>query len=71
MTAHPLRVAILTHSTNARGGVVHALELAQALGIGRIDPVNLEFVVVGNVQAPRTGVVGQARRLACEVQETV
>lgn len=31
MTAHPLRVAILTHSTNARGGVVHALELAQAL----------------------------------------
>lgn len=26
-----LRVAILTHSTNARGGVVHALELGQAL----------------------------------------
>jgi glycosyltransferase-like protein len=26
-----LRIAILTHSTNARGGVVHALELADAL----------------------------------------
>jgi glycosyltransferase-like protein len=26
-----LRVAILTHSTNARGGVVHALELGEAL----------------------------------------
>ncbi len=26
-----LRIAILTHSTNARGGVVHALELAAAL----------------------------------------
>jgi glycosyltransferase-like protein len=29
--AHPLRIAILTHSTNARGGVVHALQLAEAL----------------------------------------
>jgi len=27
----PLRVAILTHSTNARGGVVHALQLGEAL----------------------------------------
>ena len=27
----PLRIAILTHSTNARGGVVHALELGEAL----------------------------------------
>ncbi len=26
-----LRIAILTHSTNARGGVVHGLELADAL----------------------------------------
>ncbi len=26
-----LRVAILTHSTNPRGGVVHALALAEAL----------------------------------------
>lgn len=32
MTAvHPLRIAILTHSTNPRGGVVHALELGDAL----------------------------------------
>ena len=30
MTA-PLRIAILTHSTNPRGGVVHALELGDAL----------------------------------------
>ncbi len=29
----PLRIAILTHSTNPRGGVVHALELAEALGV--------------------------------------
>lgn len=29
--SQPLRVAILTHSVNARGGVVHALELADAL----------------------------------------
>ncbi len=27
----PLRVALLTHSTNPRGGVVHALALADAL----------------------------------------
>src|ERR1700719_4542166 len=27
----PLRVAILAHSTNPRGGVVHALELADSL----------------------------------------
>jgi glycosyltransferase-like protein len=27
----PLRIAILTHSTNPRGGVVHALELGEAL----------------------------------------
>ncbi|HEY0219969.1 MAG TPA: MSMEG_0565 family glycosyltransferase [Afipia sp.] len=27
----PLRIAVLTHSTNPRGGVVHALELAEAL----------------------------------------
>ena len=29
--SRPLRVAILAHSTNPRGGVVHALELADAL----------------------------------------
>jgi len=28
----PLRIAILTHSINPRGGVVHALELGEALG---------------------------------------
>ena len=27
----PLRIAMLTHSTNPRGGVIHALELAEAL----------------------------------------
>ncbi len=30
MSSH-LRIAILTHSTNARGGVIHAFELAEAL----------------------------------------
>ncbi len=30
-TSSRLRIAILTHSTNARGGVIHALELADAL----------------------------------------
>jgi glycosyltransferase-like protein len=29
--ARPLRIAILTHSTNPRGGVVHALAIAEAL----------------------------------------
>jgi glycosyltransferase-like protein len=31
LPASPLRIAILTHSTNPRGGVVHALEVADAL----------------------------------------
>jgi glycosyltransferase-like protein len=30
-TTSPMRIAILTHSTNARGGVIHALELSEAL----------------------------------------
>lgn len=30
-TFSPMRIAILTHSTNARGGVIHALELSEAL----------------------------------------
>jgi hypothetical protein len=30
-TTTPLRVALLTHSTNPRGGVVHALEVGDAL----------------------------------------
>ncbi|MFT0858644.1 MSMEG_0565 family glycosyltransferase [Ancylobacter sp. G4_0304] len=34
-----LRIAILTHSTNPRGGVVHALELAEALTDLGHDPV--------------------------------
>jgi glycosyltransferase-like protein len=34
----PLRIAILTHSTNPRGGVVHALELGEALGRLRHEP---------------------------------
>ena len=34
-TAAPLRIALLTHSVNPRGGVVHVLELARALhGLG-------------------------------------
>ncbi|BAT59565.1 mannosylfructose-phosphate synthase [Variibacter gotjawalensis] len=33
--SRPLRIAMLTHSTNPRGGVVHALQLADALcGLG-------------------------------------
>lgn len=32
MNAAPLRVALFTHSVNPRGGVVHTLELARALG---------------------------------------
>jgi glycosyltransferase-like protein len=31
MHSSPLRIALLTHSVNPRGGVVHCLELAQAL----------------------------------------
>ena len=27
----PLRIAMLTHSTNPRGGVVHAMQLSEAL----------------------------------------
>ncbi|ODN71030.1 hypothetical protein A6302_01664 [Methylobrevis pamukkalensis] len=30
-TSRPLRIAILAHSTNPRGGVVHAMQLAEAL----------------------------------------
>ena len=29
--ARPLRIAVLAHSTNPRGGVVHAIELADSL----------------------------------------
>ena len=30
-SSRPLRIALLTHSVNPRGGVVHTLELANAL----------------------------------------
>jgi len=29
--SRPLRIAMLTHSTNPRGGVVHAMQLSEAL----------------------------------------
>jgi glycosyltransferase-like protein len=42
----PLRIAILAHSTNPRGGVVHALELGEAL-------VRLGFEAVVHAPDPR------------------
>jgi glycosyltransferase-like protein len=39
MSARPLRIAILTHSVNPRGGVVHALELSSALADLGHEPV--------------------------------
>ncbi|MBY0380617.1 MAG: MSMEG_0565 family glycosyltransferase [Xanthobacteraceae bacterium] len=53
----PLRIAILTHSTNPRGGVVHALELAESL------------VVLGHeavVHAPDPSGNGFFRAARCE-----
>ncbi|NHH78608.1 hypothetical protein DRA46_00661 [Burkholderia gladioli] len=32
MSAARLRIGLFTHSVNPRGGVVHTLELARALG---------------------------------------
>ncbi|MDR3495885.1 MAG: MSMEG_0565 family glycosyltransferase [Ancalomicrobiaceae bacterium] len=46
MSNDRLRIALLTHSTNPRGGVVHALELAEALKSLGHQPV---------VHAPTTG----------------
>ncbi|MDR3373804.1 MAG: MSMEG_0565 family glycosyltransferase [Ancalomicrobiaceae bacterium] len=46
MSRDRLRIALLTHSTNPRGGVVHALELAEALKALGHQPV---------VHAPTTG----------------
>ena len=41
MSERPLRIAILAHSTNPRGGVVHALELADALeALGHVCAVH-------------------------------
>lgn len=63
-----LRIAILTHSTNARGGVVHALELGEALTrLGHVgvlhapDPGRRGFfrqVSVPTVSVPASPVVG-------------
>lgn len=44
--SRPLRIAILAHSTNPRGGVVHALELGEAL-------VRLGFEAVVHAPDPR------------------
>ena len=57
MTASRLRIAILAHSTNPRGGVVHALELGDAL-------VRLGHDAV--VHAPDPAGRGFFRRTACE-----
>ena len=57
MSARPLRIALLCHSVNPRGGVVHALELAAALaGLGH-EPV---------VHAPTAGGGGFFRQTAFE-----
>jgi glycosyltransferase-like protein len=56
MTARALRIAILTHSTNPRGGVVHALELGDAL-------MRLGHEVV--VHAPDCAGAGFFRRTVC------
>lgn len=55
--APPLRIAILAHSTNPRGGVVHALELSDAL-------VRLGHDVV--VHAPDASGRGFFRHMRCE-----
>ena len=52
----PLRIAILTHSTNPRGGVVHALELGEALGRLGHEPT---------VHAPASTGVGFFRDASC------
>jgi glycosyltransferase-like protein len=53
----PLRIAILTHSTNPRGGVFHALELAEALVELGHEPV---------VHAPDAKGAGFFRAARCE-----
>jgi glycosyltransferase-like protein len=52
----PLRIAILTHSTNPRGGVVHALELGEALGRLGHEPT---------VHAPDSTGAGFFRNASC------
>ncbi len=51
-----LRIAMLAHSTNPRGGVVHAMELAEAL-------TELGHTVV--LHAPDARGTGFFRRTAC------
>jgi glycosyltransferase-like protein len=54
--ASPLRIALLTHSVNARGGVVHTLELAEALqAAGHVV----------TVFAPATGGQRMFREVSC------
>jgi glycosyltransferase-like protein len=53
----PLRIAILTHSTNPRGGVVHALELGEALGRLGHEPT---------VYAPDATGAGFFRNASCD-----
>ncbi len=58
MSPRPLRIALLTHSTNPRGGVVHALHLGESL------------TALGHrvtVYAPSTG-KGFFRPVACDTQ---
>lgn len=57
MTGRALRIAILAHSTNRRGGVVHALELGDALARLGHEPV---------VHAPDPKGTGFFRQPACE-----
>ena len=55
--SRPLRIAMLTHSTNPRGGVVHALELAEAL-----TALGHEVVL----HAPDSAGKGYFRQPSCE-----
>lgn len=57
MTSRPLRIAMLAHSTNPRGGVVHAMQLSEAL-------VRLGHEVV--LHAPDAKGTGFFRKPACE-----
>ena len=56
-TARPLRIAILAHSTNPRGGVVHALELGDAL---------VRLGHAATVHAPDAKGAGFFRETLCE-----
>ncbi|NKJ49245.1 glycosyl transferase family 1 [Burkholderia sp. SG-MS1] len=72
MNATPLRVALFTHSVNPRGGVMHTLELAQALHLSGHDVTifapaadgDVMFrespcrVVLASVTEPETNTVG-------------